>query len=389
MRIAYFAYSDLSKPGAAVIHVGAIAGGLAGKGHSVDLLAPELCGDTEIEGVNIIRLKQKQRSVIGWARCAAEWLNSNNNYDAIYIRDFYFCNPVVKAAKELGISVVLEVNGHVGMEKSSGPISFKHRLFAEIEWRFYFKKRINKVDKIVAVAPGLIEKFAHIAGGNDKFALHPNGVDTELFSPATDKEILREELGIPPGSPLIGVVGSVLPYHVETPLIEAFELFLDEFPRACLIFVGGGPGLSKLKEHIHNSTARNSITAVGPVDVAQSAKYTASLDLALAWSIRTTAENGWPVRLSAYSACGIPIVGPDWGTYLYFAELGVLKAVDGNSPKAFAEAAGEILKDSELTENMGQKGREHAVQNLSWEIIVQKTENLLLELTGDKISNRS
>jgi len=382
LRIAYFAYADLSKPGAPPIHVDAIAGGLASKGHEVSLIIPDRCGPFEIDSVKTVRLSHKTPTSIGWAGSAGRWLSENaNQFDIVYLRDFYSSNAIINNAKRNHLPSVLEINGNVGKERSSGPIPLRYRILAEIELNFYLKKRLKKADKIIVVAPGLIDELAPKAGGREKFELHPNGVDTALFAPSDDKKLLRRELGLSENGPLLGAVGSILPYHVECPLIEAIEELSRDFAGLSFIFVGDGPGREDVEKKIDNSSIKNRIKMIGPVDIEQSAKYIASLDLALAWSTSETAASTWPVRLSAYSACGIPIVGPDWGTYTFFQDAGVLQAAEGGTAIAIAQVASRILRNPEIAEEMSRKGRKLAIEQLSWNSIVDKTELLLSKLS--------
>ena len=103
----------------------------------------------------------------------------------------------------------------------------------------------------------------------------------------------------------------------------------------------------------------------------------------MAWSTKETAQGTWPVRLSAYSACGIPIVGPDWGTYLVFERAGALKTAEGGDSKAIAKAIEGIFENPELATELSRAGRKYAVEKLSWKSIVNKTEKILFDLMNN------
>lgn len=384
MRIAYFAYTNLNNPGAPRIHVRAIAEGLADKGHEITLIVPAGFGRIDHENIRMVEISSRPHHTIFWSKKVRSWLAKNrDSFDIVYLRDFYNSTPIAKASKAAGLPIVMEINGSLRREISVPEEKFKYRLMGNIDLNFYLKRRFKIVDRIIAVSPGLIAEYAPFAGGEDKFSFMPNGVDIELFAPVAEKQNLREDLDLGRFKPILGSVGSILAYHVDSPIIRAVERLAERYSSLGFVFVGGGPGKEELKKIADQSPARDRIVFRGPVSIEESAKYIASLDIAVAWSTDETAQGTWPVRLSAYSSGGIPIVGPDWGTYLTFEEVGALKTAKDGSYTNIADAVAEIIETPEIAEKMSRAGRKYAVENLSWESIVNNTEKILFDLVNN------
>ncbi|HDR90624.1 MAG TPA: hypothetical protein ENN75_00090, partial [candidate division Zixibacteria bacterium] len=219
MRIAYFAYTNLNNHGAPRIHVRAIAEGLADKGHEITLIVPAGFGGIEHENIRTVEISSRPHHTVFWSMKARTWLAKNrDNFDIVYLRDFYNSTPIAKASKAAGLRIVIEVNGSLKNEISVSAEKFKYRMIGNIDRYFYLRRRFKIADVIIAVSPGLIDEYAPFAGGREKFSFLPNGVDIDLFAPSAEKEILREELDLSRFKPLLGAVGSILKYHIESPV---------------------------------------------------------------------------------------------------------------------------------------------------------------------------
>jgi PEP-CTERM/exosortase A-associated glycosyltransferase len=79
-----------------------------------------------------------------------------------------------------------------------------------------------------------------IAAG--KIGVMMNGVDLDLFGePVARDDALAAELGIAPGAPVIGYIGSFYAYEGVDDLIAAMPLLRQSHPDARLLLVGAGP----------------------------------------------------------------------------------------------------------------------------------------------------
>ncbi len=378
MRILYVAYAPLSRAGAVPVHVGAIAGGLAKRGHRLTILAPSFAAPFDLDGVETVFLRSKIEIAQGWARAAARWIaKRRGDFDLIYIRDFYNGNAVAAAAKRAGLPSVLEVNGLVRDELEGHSLRF--RLMGILDWRYSLRRRLRLVDGVIAVSPELTELLSRLSGDESKFYFLPNGVDLGLYPnpEETDKRSLRAELGLPLETPLIGNVGSILPYHLESPIVEVVESLSEHREDLKCLIVGGGPAEGAFREKVESSRARDRFILTGRVSQEKSAKYIRALDVAITWSLPKTARFGWPVRLSSFAAAGTPTVAPDWGVYKIFAEHGALLSADGGTAESMTKAVNNLLSDKELSEKLSKDGRDWAKEALGWDAVVSGTEAIL------------
>ncbi|HLD29576.1 MAG TPA: glycosyltransferase, partial [bacterium] len=82
-------------------------------------------------------------------------------------------------------------------------------------------------------------------------------------------------------------------------------------------------------------------------------------------------------------ACRRPVVASSVGgikEVVVQDETGIL--IDPAEPRAIAQAVNNLLKNRELAEEMGQKGRKRVEESFSWAVIAHKTKRLYVDLVG-------
>ncbi|MCK5833530.1 glycosyltransferase family 4 protein [bacterium] len=385
MRVLYVAYAPLSQQGAVPVHVGAIAGGLASRGHSVTIIAPEFAKPYSLDAVEVKYIPSNISKAPFWARTAGRWIKDNRkSFDIAYVRDFYNGNKILLDAKKAGLPVILEVNGSAKDEAKRA--SLKSKAAALLDWYFSLKKRIHISSGVIAVSPELGKTLAGFDPNPNKTHFLPNGVDINLYNHQIKKSILREKLGLPNDGPLIGNVGSILPYHLDSPIIEVVEKLALSFPKIKCLIVGGGSAENQFRKKIESSRVTNKFIVTGRVSQNESVNYIRALDIAVTWSAPLTARLGWPMRLSTYAASAIPIVAPDWGVYNFFAEKGALVPAKNGTAEATVDAIRSLLMNKKYADNVAENGRKLAETELGWDVIVEKTERIMLNAIN---SNRS
>ena len=86
----------------------------------------------------------------------------------------------------------------------------------------------------------IIAKIAEEGRDGAPVTLIHNGVDLERYSQQEACCTLPEEYGMPPGSPIVGVVGRLEPEKGHPTLIDAWPAVLRAVPAARLLIVGEG-----------------------------------------------------------------------------------------------------------------------------------------------------
>jgi glycosyltransferase involved in cell wall biosynthesis len=240
-------------------------------------------------------------------------------------------------------------HGHVFYAYYGPPIT---RFFVHLE---RFAARFT--ERIVVLTEA--EAAQHLAvgvGRKDQFVVIPSGVDlSQVYADAAGAPRLREDLGLPPGTRLIGSVARLVPVKGLHYLVAAMPGIMRQCSGAHLVLAGDGdqrPGLESLArelgvaDRVHCLGFRRDAAAV-----------TAALDVFVLPSLN---EGQGRVLVTAM-ALGVPIVATSVGGVPEVVEndrQGVL--VPPEDSQALAQAVARLLRDGEYARALGAAGRARA-----------------------------
>jgi glycosyltransferase involved in cell wall biosynthesis len=160
--------------------------------------------------------------------------------------------------------------------------------------------------------------------------------------PLTSETELRSELGLAPGTPLVGTAVVLRPQKAVEVLLEAHARLLKSTPDAHLAIAGDGPSRAELERHagslqlggrVHFLGRRNDVDAI-----------LRSLDVA----VLSSDFEGKPLFVFECMANRTPLVATAVGglpEMVRDGETGVL--VPPRDPEALADAVGRLLIDRE------------------------------------------
>jgi glycosyltransferase involved in cell wall biosynthesis len=213
----------------------------------------------------------------------------------------------------------------------------------------------RRTDGLVAVCAAharlLVERF----GVSPERVLSTRGaVDAAFFRP--EGPDLREELGIPRGAPVAGIVSRVKPDRRHAELVDAFREVAHRLPEARLVIVGRGEGLDEVKVRVAlRGLARQVIFAGYRTGPALAAAYR-TLDVA---ALLAEGNDGTCRALLEAMASGRPGVAYRFGTPAEAVVDGVngLLVPEGDLP-ALADALAETLSAPARARAMGAAARE-------------------------------
>ncbi len=162
--------------------------------------------------------------------------------DIIHAHSPALCGAAAeRAARALGVPFVYEIRAF-WEDAAVGNLSgtegnLKYRLTRALETRV-----ARAADALFTICHGLKDDLAARGIPATRINVMPNGVDLELFGdPPPRDEALAGELGIAPGAPVIGYIGSFYAYEGVDDLIAAMPLLRAAHPEARLLLVGAGP----------------------------------------------------------------------------------------------------------------------------------------------------
>ena len=211
-----------------------------------------------------------------------------------------------------------------------------------------------------------------------------NGVDMSRFDQAPAGDRVRQELGIPPGAPLVTVVSRLTRQKGIEHFLEAAAALAPRYPDARFLIVGetapsDRPYLKELTDLAARlGVADRTIFTGLRADVPD---LLGCADVAVMPSLNEALSN---VLLESMAA-GAPLVATRVGgtpEALADGEAGLL--IPPGDAGAIARAIARLLDDRELAGRLGRAAREVIATRFSVERMVRSTEQLYMDLLAKK-----
>lgn len=210
--------------------------------------------------------------------------------------------------------------------------------------------------------------------------IHP-GVDTQRFCPASGLPLGRERLGLAGGTILLSV-GRLQRRKGHDMVIKALPAVATTLPGVRYVVVGTGEEEARLRRLAADVGVAELVQFVGYVADDRLSEYYRSCDVFIMPNREEANHDieGFGIVFLEAGACGKPVIGGRSGGVceaVVDGETGLL--VDGEDPRAIANAVLSLLADGERLLEMGRKGRARAVARFSWDSIAAGTQRLLRE----------
>ena len=236
------------------------------------------------------------------------------------------------------------------------------------------------VHRFVALS-GELARYLHLQVGiaSAKIEQVCNGVDTQIFHPAKQRQMIAD---CPFGAPehlLVGTVGRLQAVKNQVDLARAFVLALRQHPELTtslrLVLVGEGALLPELQEILRSAGVE--ALAWLPGERGDIAEVMRGLDMFVLPSLGEGIAN----TILEAMACGLAVVATDVGGNPELVQHGVNGLlVPAADPQALAEAIVKLADDADLRRAMGQAGRQMAEQRFSLETMVARYQRLYSSL---------
>ena len=206
------------------------------------------------------------------------------------------------------------------------------------------------------------------------------GIDTDHFAPHEGAAILRKELGLAEKKVIVSV-GRLVHRKGQDTLIESMPQILSQVPDAHLLFIGEGPYKEFLVKRAAQLQVSHAITFIGRIQYADLPRHICVGDIFAMPSRSRLAGlevEGLGIVYLEASACGLAVIGGKSGgapDAVLEGETGY--AVDGRSADEVANAAITLLRNSQLSQAMGVRGRQWIIDEWRWELWSERFSKLL------------
>jgi glycosyltransferase involved in cell wall biosynthesis len=245
------------------------------------------------------------------------------------------------------------------------------------------------IDLLVVVSRGVLERFEEFfrRGVLDpaRIPVIPSSIDFERYNRPIDADKLRRELGLAPGSPIVGSVGRLVRDKGQHVLLRAFESVLRRRPQARLVLAGTGTEAEALKALASELGIAGSVHFLGfRNDVPE---VTAALDVAVLASIDCDAS---PAVVKEAMYLRKPVVVTDIGGLREMVEDGVTgRVVPPGEPAPLADAIDAMLAGGDAVRAMGERAREVVATRYSLAALAGAYEAAYAELLARMRRRRS
>jgi glycosyltransferase involved in cell wall biosynthesis len=241
--------------------------------------------------------------------------------------------------------------------------------------RFFEGLAARRTDVIVAVSEALARDMADAIGiDSTRIQVVVNGVDAGCFRPRRVNGAFRRELGVPPGTPVIGSIGRLDPIKAYDIMIRAFGVLRanwTEGPAPALVLVGDGPDRARLAALIEQDGLRDAVWLPGWRKDVESLYPAFDVFSLSSWSEGTSLG-----LLEAMSSGVCPVVTAVGGSPAVLGERLRHRLVRPGDPTALAQAWRDALAHRDEREADGAVARARVEQAFGLDMMVRQYERI-------------
>jgi glycosyltransferase involved in cell wall biosynthesis len=246
----------------------------------------------------------------------------------------------------------------------------------------------RRCDGYAAISPALERRYHDAGLPGDKLRLLPQGVDVDEFQPGGEPQARRAELGIPPTSPVLIFVGSLIHRKGVDVLLKAWSRIRCEHPEAHLVLVGRGslpvghPEERFWADQLRTlpSDAASRIHVLGVRD-----DVSRLLPVADIFVFPSRREGFGTVMIEAM-ACGLPCVvtdQPGITDFIFGEDETAGMVVPQEDDQKLAAAVSGLLSDPARAAQMGERARSRVVEKFNIERIADRYLEFYADLIRD------
>ena len=241
---------------------------------------------------------------------------------------------------------------------------------------------------LVVVTPAFKDHIVREWGvAEEKISIVPNGVETELFSPAVEGDAVRSKLNLQ-GRFVVSYIGTLGMAHDLGTVLDAAAYCAEAMPKIMFLLVGEGAD----KERIFSLARQRQLKNVRflPQQPREDVPaLVAASDVCLVTLRRSEVfKTVIPTKMLEFMSCAKPVVlavEGQAGELLKSAGAGI--CIPPEDPGAMVNAVRQLLKHPEVCRSVGRSGRTYIEQNLSRSQTANAYIRLLESIAGRKAAS--
>lgn len=205
-----------------------------------------------------------------------------------------------------------------------------------------------------------------------KLLFLPNGVELQRFTGDADVKLLAEH-NLTDTPTIIGTVAGLRSEKNIGRLIEAFSTVEDSHPKAKLVIVGDGVGMSALKMLAERVCSKGQVVFTGAL--ANPEKILPTFDI---FALSSDTEQ-MPLSVIEAMVCGLPIASTDVGDVRAMVSEENQPYIAGKDAAILAENIGDLLSDNDTARTIGAANKEKALSTYSLDDMIKAYDTLFNE----------
>ena len=290
------------------------------------------------------------------------------------------------------VNTIVAASGAIGGKLAGVPVLWHIReilsITRPVRWGLH-KTLSVCADRIVcistAVRDSLLKEAPQLAG---KCVVVYNAVSVAASNGKVKDIPLREELGVPPGAPLVGMVGRITHWKGQEILAEAAGLVARSRPDVHFVAVGGY--FADESHYLHNlQSLIDSLGLKGRFHIANYRSNVTDVYRALDIFVLPSRKPEPFGRVTVEAMMqGRAVIATNHGGTCELIQEGVTgMLVPPSDPKALVTAIERLLKDRALGEKMGQAAAMYARENFSMPRYQDRMRDVIDHLVAAKLGS--
>lgn len=248
------------------------------------------------------------------------------------------------------------------------PFVISRRVGYPIGKSWLARARYRAAQCIVANSEWVAQQAVASGAQREKVEVVHEGVEIPPLPNAEQRKEARRRWNVPPGEPLLGCVGVLLPDKGQEWLIRALAALRAGFPNARLLLAGDGPCRPMLERLARELNLSDAVIFAGFVKDVETVY--AALDVFLLPSFFEALNNSLLLAM-AYEIPSIAFHRGALGEIIEHENSGLL--VSGPEVEEIRSAAARLLRDREYARKLGKAARGRVMERFSTDGMVEGT----------------